>query len=272
MDEAASPPIELSVRDEGQGPVIVLLHGIGGNHLVWGSVVPLLAREFRIVAPDLRGHGKSPNPPGSHYTVDELEGDVLKLLDDHAHGPVHLVGLSGGALLALRIALDQPSRLRSLTMISGMAYTDAHTRSITERWEETYRDEGPDAFALRALKDVYYPDWIEAHLDYADQLRAAVQHLDLTPALRWSKNTASFDERPRIASVRTPTLIVQAMDDQVIDASHGRILRQSIPGSQIRILAQTGHMVPLERPAETAEAIAAFVRAIESGSAPPAGS
>lgn len=83
---------------------------------------------------------------------------------------------------------------------------------------------------------------------------------------------AKFDEKSRVAGLKVPTLIVQAMDDQVVDASHGRILRQSIPGAQIRILAETGHMVPLERPKETVEAIGGFVRAAEerSRSLPPA--
>ena len=265
MPEEASSPIELSTRDEGQGPTLLLLHGIGASHLVWNSVLPLLASNHRVLAPDLRGHGRSPNPPGSHYTFEELEGDVLKLLDDHEQPTVHLAGLSGGALLSLRLALDHPERVRSLVMISGMAYADAHTRAVAERWEETYRQDGPDAFALRALKDLYYPDWIEAHLDYADQLREVAQHLDLTPAIMWAHEMARFDERKRIASIHLPTLIVQAMDDQVVDASHGRILRQSIPGSQIRILAQTGHMVPLERPTELAEALLTFVDAAESG-------
>ena len=66
-----------------------------------------------------------------------------------------------------------------------------------------------------------------------------------------------------IEKLVTPALMIQGMDDEVVDASHGRILRQSIPGSKIRILAETGHMVPIERPEETAEAIATFVRAVE---------
>lgn len=78
---------------------------------------------------------------------------------------------------------------------------------------------------------------------------------------------AKFDEKARVPTLTIPTLIVQAMDDQVVDASHGRILRQSIPGAQIRILPETGHMVPLERPKETVEAIAGFVRAAEAARA-----
>jgi len=162
-------------------------------------------------------------------------------------------------------------------MVSGAAYTDSHTRAIAERWAETFVKEGPDPFALRLLKDLYYPDWVEAHLDYADELRKDVRIHDYRPAVRWAEAMGKFDERNRIATIRVPTLIVQAMDDAIVDASHGRILRQTIPGAQIRILPQTGHMIPVERPRETVEAIAAHVRAAESqragtsGSTAPAG-
>lgn len=267
MAELASPPVDLNCRDEGQGSPLVLLHGIGGNHTVWNAVVPALAREHRVLVPDLRGHGRSPAPPESHYTFLELEQDVVRLLDGRSVANAHVVGLSGGALLALRLALDVPARARSLVLVSGAAYTDAHTRAVADRWSETYVKEGPDPFALRLLKDLYYPDWIEAHLDFADELRAEVKHQDFSPAVRWARAMRNFDERGRIGTLRVPTLIVQAMEDAVVDASHGRILRQSIPGSRIRILPQTGHVVPVERPQETVEAITEFLRGLD-GTAP----
>jgi len=262
--EPAAAPIELSCRSEGSGPPLVLLHGIGGNHTVWNDMIPGLSKEFMVLAPDLRGHGRSPAPAGSTFTFTEMMGDVLRLMDERGVASAHLVGLSGGALLALRMTLDRPGRVRSLTMVSGAAYTDAHTRSIAERWSETYLKEGPDRFALRLLKDLYYPDWIEANLDFADAVREQVKHQDFGPAVQWAKSMAAFDERKRVAAVATPTLIVQAMNDAVVDASHGRILRQSIPGAQIRILTETGHLIPVERPRELVEAILPFIRAVET--------
>jgi pimeloyl-ACP methyl ester carboxylesterase len=267
VPEESLPPIDLYAREEGNGPTVVLLHMVGGSHAVWNRAIPELAKEFRVIAPDLRGHGRTPAPEGSRYSLAELEGDVLRLLDSRNVAAAFVVGFSGGALLALRLALDHPDRVRGLVMISGSAYTDNHTRAMAQRWEETLAKEGADAFALRLLKDLYYPDWIEDHLDFADQVRDGVKHQDFGPANRWAKAMEKFDERSRIASVRLPTLIVQAMDDQVVDASHGRILRQSIPGAQIRILAQTGHMIPLERPAETVEALASFFRSVEARTA-----
>jgi 3-oxoadipate enol-lactonase len=264
----ATSPVDLVTRDEGTGPAIVLLHGPGGNHTVWNGVAGPLRDEFRVLAPDLRGHGKTPAPAGSTYSFEEMTGDLVQLLDRRGIAAAHLVGLSAGAFLVLRTGLDRADRARSVVLVSGAAYADAHTRSVASRWAETLQREGPDAFALRLLKDLYYPDWIEAHLEIADHLREAVRTGDFGPAVRWAGAAAAFDERKRISSLAPPALIVQAMDDQVIDASHGRILRQSIPGSQIRILAETGHMIPVERPRETAEAIRAFVRGVESRGPP----
>lgn len=272
MPEDALPPTPLHSREEGKGAAVVLLHGIGGDHTVWNGVLPLLASEFRVVAPDLRGHGGTRAPPRSHFTFAELEGDLVGLLDEKSIDSAYLVGLAAGAFLALRFTLDHPERVRGLVTISGAAYADRHTQGISQRWEDTRTKDGLDAFGLRLLKDLYYPDWIEANLDFADKVREDVKHADFGPATRWTASMEKFDERSRVGNVRVPTLIIQAMDDQVVDASHGRILRQSIPGAQIRILAETGHMIPLERPQETVEAVAGFVRSSEERRTGPAAS
>jgi 3-oxoadipate enol-lactonase len=271
MESKAAPPVELAFREQGAGKPIVLLHGLGGDRLIWNAVIPALSVEHRVIAPELRGHGETPYPAGSTESMDELEADVIAFLDRLGLSTVHWVGFSAGAFLALRIALDHLERSRSLTLVSGAAYCDAHQKAVMERWWSTYSKEGPDAFALRLLKDLYYPDWIEAHLDVADELREEVLHRDMAPAQAWGRALTSFDEKNRIASLKLPTLMVQAMDDGVVDASHGRILRQTIPGAQIRILPQTGHMIPSERPKELAEAILDLVQKADSDPAAPPG-
>jgi 3-oxoadipate enol-lactonase len=256
---------ELSYREEGTGPAILLLHGLAGDRRVWNAIIPALSGEFRVLAPDLRGHGETPLPGGSTGSLEEFEADVLGFLDRAQLPTVHWVGLNAGAFLALRIVLDHPERARSLTLVSGAAYCDGHQKAVMERWWTTYDTDGPDAFALRLLKDIYYPDWIEAHLEVADLLREEALHRDYTGARAWGRALTAFDEKNRIAGLTVPTLMVQAMDDGVVDPSHGRILRQTIPGSQIRILAQTGHVVPAERPNELVESLRTLVRRAESG-------
>jgi pimeloyl-ACP methyl ester carboxylesterase len=190
--------------------------------------------------------------------------DVIRVLDGKEIRSAHWVGLSAGGQLALRASLDRPDRTRSLAMFGGSAYTDPHTRAIADRWAQTLATDGADAYALRRLKDLYYPDWIEAHLDVADRAREDARHRELSWAGQWSRAVAAFDERDRIRWLTCPILLVHGLDDTVVDPAHGRIFRQSVPGAQLRLLPQTGHMVPVERPQETLEILEGFLDGVET--------
>jgi 3-oxoadipate enol-lactonase len=269
MPDQGPAPVALHHLDEGRGPTILLLHGLGGDHAVWNSLLPTLTKEFRVLAPDLRGHGRTPAPAGASLDFAEHEADLRHLLESAGVARAHLVGLSAGALLALRFTVDDPTRVASLVSIAGAVNVDNHTRAITDRWVETYQKEGLDAYVLRLAKDLYYPDWIEAHLEYVDRLRSQSAELEYGSVVRWREAIRQFDLRGRVGKIRVPTLIVHAMDDQVMDVAHARLLRQSIPGAELRLLAQTGHMVPIERPEETATTIRDWVRKVESKNGGP---
>lgn len=269
MPEVAAAPIPLHHRDEGSGPAVLLLHGLGGDHTIWNEVVPILARETRVLAPDLRGHGRTPAPEGSTFSFTELEGDLSALLNEAQLPRAHVVGLSAGGFLALRWGLDDPARLRSLTVINSAPHCDPHTRAVLERWAETYRTEGFDAYVLRLVKDLYYPDWVDEHLDIIDRLQEQLRRQDLKSLFQWGTAVRDFDLRGRLMKIRTPTHVVQSMDDSVVDGAHGRLLRVSIPGADLKLFVRTGHLLPVERPTETAETILEFVRRVESGAAPP---
>ena len=269
MPGAATLPVELDARVEGTGPTVVLLHGLGGDRTVWNPLIKILSVDFQLVAPDLRGHGRSPLPPGSQFTLSELAADILALLDRLNVQRAHVVGMSAAGFLALRMALDHPSHLRSLILIGSAAHSDAHTRAMGEHWAEVYMKEGLDAYALRLLKDLYYPDWIDQHLDFADRVREDLRHRDLRGAVQWGVNTRDFDVRGQVGRIRLPALIIHGMDDRVVDPSHARFLRQSIPGAELRLFARTGHLVPVERPEEVADAIRTFVNKVEYRVAEP---
>jgi pimeloyl-ACP methyl ester carboxylesterase len=262
-------PIALHSRDEGSGPAVLLLHGLGADHSVWNHQVGPLAKEFRVLAPDLRGHGRSALPEGSTLSFSEVIADLTKLLDDRGISAAHLVGLSAGAFVALSWALRTPARTRSLVLSAGATHCDAHTRAVGKSWAEIYREEGYDAYILRLVKDLYAPEWIEAHMDDVDRLRADFRQKDYRGPFLFGGTIASYDLRGRLSGMRVPTLVLQGMDDHVVDASHARLLRQTIGGTQVRLFALTGHMVPVERPEETTQAIREWVHNHEGAGAPP---
>lgn len=272
MSGVPSAAVDLQLREAGSGPPVLLIHGLGGSHTVWSSIFEPLSTSFHLMAPDLRGHGRSPAPADSAFSVPELGADLVHLLSTRGIDQAHWVGLSGGGFVALHEAVTAPERVRSLTLISSAGYAEQHTRAIVDRWAKTYRDEGFDAYALRLLKDLYYPDWIEAHLDYADEVREQLRKSDLRGAVGFGSAIRTFDLRGRLSRLKVPTLVVQGMDDQVMDSAHARLLRQTIPGAELKLLAQTGHMVPIERPQETIDALRTFLDRVERRPPPQASS
>ncbi len=270
MAEERTPSPMLHARDEGSGPVLLLLHGLGGDHTVWNAQVRDLATTFRVIAPDLLGHGRSPAPSRGALTFDALEDQLRSLLAEKQVTAAHLTGLSAGGLLALRFALDEPGRVRSLVLLGSAANVDNHTRAVGERWAETLRDEGYDEYTKRLAMDLFDPDWLEQHLELAQRVLDAPRDRDGRWTAEWAREIANFDVRQRLGRLAVPTLILHGLEDRVVDPSHARYLRQAIRGSEVRLFPATGHLLPIERPEETASAIREWVDRVEAaGPRPP---
>ncbi|HTT25859.1 MAG TPA: alpha/beta fold hydrolase [Thermoplasmata archaeon] len=266
MADPPVAPVPLHARDEGEGPAVLLIHGLGADHTVWNAQIGPLAKRYRVLAPDLRGHGRSPMPPGSTLSFPEIIADLRMLLDERGIPDAHVGGISAGAFVALRWATQEPGRFRSLVLCGGATHCDAHSRAVGRSWREAYRSEGFDACFLRLVKDVYAAEWIEANLESLDGMKSQWKGRDYAAAFLWGQSIESFDLRGRLSGMKVPTLILHGLDDKVVDVSHARLMRQSLPGgAQMRLFALTGHMVPVERPAEATEALEKWLASRESG-------
>ncbi len=114
----------LAYDDVGPGPVVVLLHGFPLDRSIWSHQRSSLGSIYRLILPDLRGHGTSAAPDGV-YTVDEMADDVLELLDAlQITEPVVIGGLSMGGYLALSIADRHPERLKALMLLNTRSSAD----------------------------------------------------------------------------------------------------------------------------------------------------
>lgn len=113
--------VRLSVQRAGAGVPVVLLHGFPQNGLCWHRVAPVLARQFDVIIPDLRGYGQSDAPPDDpahrSYAKRQMARDVVALLDALGIGAAHVLGHDRGARVAYRLALDHPARVRRLGII-----------------------------------------------------------------------------------------------------------------------------------------------------------
>jgi len=136
---------------------------------------------------------------------------------------------------------------------------------------QVFREEGVEAYLNRLLQDVFYPDWLLDHLDEADRFREDQRHRRLAGIAPSAAGSFSWDVRGQIARIRLPTLVVHGMDDRVVDPTSARILRQTILGSEMKLYANTGHLLHREHPKEFARLLEDFFSRHEASSSPSPG-
>ena len=149
---------EWSGSDDGEA--LVFSNSLGTDLRMWDKVLPLLENRYRILRYDMRGHGKSSNPPGP-YTADQLGGDLLSLLDRLALGRVHLCGLSLGGLVAMWIGIHAPERIDRMILANTAA-----SFGPPERWDERIamvQSSGMEPMALATLERLFTPAYREQH-------------------------------------------------------------------------------------------------------------
>ncbi|MNW38592.1 3-oxoadipate enol-lactonase 2 [compost metagenome] len=124
MDTVTVNGITMAYEDRGQGNTVVLLHGFCGSSAYWEIVQPLLTRSYRVIIPDLRGHGSTDAPIGA-YTIDQMADDVAQLLESLGVAKYSVLGHSMGGYVALSMAERYPDRLSGFGLVHSTAYPDS---------------------------------------------------------------------------------------------------------------------------------------------------
>lgn len=109
--------LRTNILDNGKGPPLVMLHGLSDDCTFWLPLVDALSPPFRVVAPDLRGHGASDKPPGP-YAIRQMAEDVSALMTALGIPEARFAGFSMGSAVALQLAMDHPERVRALALMS----------------------------------------------------------------------------------------------------------------------------------------------------------
>jgi len=230
------------------GPPVLLLHGLGSCAADWAWQIPLLEPAFRVIAVDLPGHGASPVPP-SGMTIEDMADDVAALAAEVAGAPAHVVGLSLGACVALRVALQAPSRVRSLTLVNPFACVrpggPGDLARLAHRLVLLTTAPTPTLAAHVARR--LFP-WPEQRALY----EAAVASLGATPRRGYAaamRALARFDARGQVAAIRRPTLVVAGDRDTVVPLDAKLRVGAAIPGARVEIVPGSGHATPYDQPA-----------------------
>lgn len=238
-------------------PVIVLLHGLGASRHDWVTVTPpLVARGYRVVAPDLRGHGDSQRPRGS-YRPEVFADDVEALLEALAIEHYVVVGHSMGGAVAATLALRRPSGLRGLVIANSVpAFNPRRPREHFEIWLRLGVTAllGP-AMLGRIMAQRLYPAPEQARLRAESIARAAGNSRCVYISSLYNLTRWSADER--LGEIAVPTLVL-AGDRDYFEVADVCRYADGIPGAECRVLAGERHAMPREAGERVAAAIAEF--------------
>ena len=261
-------------RYGGEGPLVVLIHGITGRSRQWEPVVENLGDGLTFLAPDLLGHGESAKPRGD-YSLGAYASAVRDTVVALGHDRATIVGHSLGGGIAMQFAYQFPELTERLVLVSsGGLGREVHPllRAATLPGSELVLPVLTHARVLAAGEAVGRAigllrlragtDLAEVASGYAslgDAEARAAFIATMRAVLDAGGQRVSALDRLYLAEVM-PTLIVWGERDPIIPAEHGRVAHEAMPGSRFEILDRVGHFPQLERPLEFSRLLADFIR------------
>ena len=253
--------VNLRYAQAGEGPVVLLVHGLGTSSVTWGhNIEPLAGAGYTVLAPDLPGHGESDKPRSLSYGPEAGARLIRDFLDALGVDRVSLVGNSAGGLIAGLFALDHPLRVDRLVLVaSGALGRDVSWAlrivSVPVLGELIYQ---PRLLRLRGVSSrLFYrpPAFPDAFLSESYRSRSHPESRRVTiQAIRSGINLFGQRRRyhilGRLEGLAAPIMTVWGREDKYVPVSHAYLIGRALPRTVVRIFPECGHWPHMEKPAE----------------------
>jgi pimeloyl-ACP methyl ester carboxylesterase len=241
-------------RDEGKGAPLVLVHGVGGESGNWDEVAARLAG-FRIIRPDLRGHGRS-GPIRGPIRIEDLARDVTDVMDALGVERARIAGFSLGGMVVQSVALDARERVEKLAILGAVCGRTPQEQDRARERVEFLRKQGLAAIAESNRERWFTDAFRQAH---PDRVELRVQQLLACDAESYLQAFSVFcttDHAARLGELRMPVLVATGEHDAAATARMARLMHERIAGSRLEILPGLRHSILIEAP----DAVAALLR------------
>jgi 3-oxoadipate enol-lactonase len=234
----------------GTGDPLLLVPGLGATCALWECVAAELSNSFSLILPDNRGMGRS-SPKRTPQTMADFAVDLVELLDHLQLKRVHVMGLSLGGIVAQQLAVDHPSRVDRLVLVSCTHRFGPYLREIAKLLAQALRHFPPELFRRTVELLGTSPQYFDQHVSEIDQrleqtVEAGFSRSAIAKQLRClARSDGAHDKEYRIAA---PTLVLAGDQDALIPACYARQMADLIPGSEFVLLPECGHNVFVEKP------------------------
>ncbi len=262
---------QTNLHEHGKGFPLMLIHGSGPGVTAWANwrlVMPELARQRRVIAPDMLGFGYSERPANPDYQRDVWVEHAIGVLDALGIEQADLVGNSFGGGIALALAIRYPQRVRRLVLMGSVGVSFPITDGLDRVWGYE-----PSFQTMRSLMDTFAYDRALvtdelAELRYQASIRPGFQEsfaqMFPAPRQRWVDGLASNEAD--IRAVQHETLVIHGREDQVIPLQASLQLAQLIPNAQLHVYGHCGHWTQIEHAGRFARLVEDFLSEADSAS------
>jgi pimeloyl-ACP methyl ester carboxylesterase len=256
----------VSVTDVGAGPPVVLLHGMGCGRRMWFHQIRALRDRFRVIAYDQRGHGETDAPTAAtDYSAGHLARDLVGVLDALKIERAAIVGFSLGGGPALALAASRPERVSRLVLADVGAGADDPVKIqwLARHWVSLIRNGEVDELVCDMLRSELFKVYARRSPRRREHMAALIRatpidglHFTLSEVL--AKRKSLFRLTGVLKSVRVPTRVIVGEHDYVCTKA-SRLMAQLIPGAELKVIPNSGHMSPIEQPAAFTAALLEFL-------------
>ncbi|MBI3917179.1 MAG: alpha/beta hydrolase [Betaproteobacteria bacterium] len=243
----------------------LLLHGNAESGAVWYGWVPYLAREFRVVRPDMRGFGASTPMPRDYpsWSLDQVIDDFTALMDQLRIDRFHLVGAKVGGTIALRFAARHPQRIATLTVIAPQVRGKAEPERY-RAWAEHMETYGVESWARMTMKGRLGSGFPPAGVEWWARLMGRTA---LSTQLGFISSVSGVDVTPDLANILCPTLVIAMQDSSLHSVKKVGEWQCKIPRSELLALQGDAYHVAAAVPERCARATLDFIRRVSAEAA-----
>jgi 3-oxoadipate enol-lactonase len=262
MPQITSGDAEIFYEVLGSGPPVVLLHPFPANHDLWRPAAQALVSHYRIILPDLRGHGDSGIGAGP-ATMEKHAADIARVLDREEVGRAPFVGVSIGGYVLFEFWRKYRARVEALVLCNTKAQADTpEGRAGRLQAAADVMERGTEPFFAGMLPKLIgkttrstRPDLVEGAL----QLMRKMSPEDVAMVQRGMAERQ--DSMETLTTINVPTLIVTGDEDILTGVGEAELMRQNISGSEMKVIGKAGHYSPWEQPGEVGKLLRQFLDA-----------
>ena len=256
--------VALHVAEHGArtAPCVVLLHGFPLDSQMWrAQVEPLVSAGFRVLVPDLRGHGQSARGDGP-ATMSAMAEDVVRALDARDVTSFALCGLSMGGYVAFEVLRHDPERVSALVLADTRAEADS-TEAAEQRHKTArrVREDGVRVLSESMLPRLLSPTTAAQNPALVAEVRAIIERQDAEGMAQALEGMAARrDMRDILRDIRAPTLVLVGAEDELTPVDMSRAMAEALPDAQLVVIPEAAHLSPLEQPSVANEALVPWLR------------